>query len=354
MGLGIAIAGGIICATVLAVFSIVFSTSEQIYEINSSRTSAADLQNVVFQTNFEIQNMTGCSGNNSVSLILNNTGNEKLWDYEKFTIIVTYNATILGSPVETTENLEYNSDEAFEEAGGFSGCDGQFLRPDSDVSNTGWDDPNGNNNNLMWDDIDESPRDDADYVRASLNGGHSTDTFEVGLTDATDPQSSDGHIVRYAYRKSGGGTINITVELMQGVTQIASWTHLDIGTTFTQANHTLTALQADSITDYSDLRLRFTGNHVGGGASQVHLSWAEVEIPSDDNNIYSCNPVSISANQWTIDEISGDYYDPKIINTKEGGRICMKLSNNIHTGSYVISTVSTDVGKTISSTVAAS
>lgn len=342
MGLSIAVAGGIICVTVLAIFSIVFSLSGQVYEINSSRTKDASQDSAYLQTNFVIQYLNGDSGNDLVGLTLNNTGNEKLWEYEKFTVIVTYNATIFGSPVETTENLEYNSAEAFKEVG-----EAQFLRPDSDISIENWDDPNGNDNNLMWDDIDEATRDDTDYVTSgNINNGEPSEALQVGLTDATDPQSSTDHLVKYAYRGIGPGSVNLTVQLMQGALEIASWTHLAIGTTFTQANQTLSTAEADSITDYNDLRFIFTGNHAGGGSANVEISWAEMEI-------LECSAVAISAGQWTIDRISGNLHDPQIINTKEGGNICIKLSNNIHAGSNLISTVSTDVGKTATNTTAA-
>jgi hypothetical protein len=113
MGLGIAIAGGIICATVLAVFSIVFSTSGQIYEINSSRMDAADLQSVAFQTSMTVSDVTAASGSQYVNFTLTNTGNEKLWNYGKFNVIVNYTANVLGVPTQRAESITYttNSDE---------------------------------------------------------------------------------------------------------------------------------------------------------------------------------------------------------------------------------------------------
>jgi len=143
MGLGIAIAGGIICATVLAVFSIVFSTSGQIYEINYSRTHAADLQNVVFQTNMTVSGVTAKSGNQFVNFTLTNTGNEKLWNYKKFDIIINYTANVLGLPTQRAESITYTTDSVS------CGPDGTIATNNWIINNTSNDytDPNIVNTN---------------------------------------------------------------------------------------------------------------------------------------------------------------------------------------------------------------
>jgi hypothetical protein len=45
-------------------------------------------------------------------------------------------------------------------------------------------------------------------------------------------------------------------------TQIAQWTHTAIAETITAAAQTLSGAEADAITDYTDLYLRFVGNQV--------------------------------------------------------------------------------------------
>ncbi len=162
----------------------------------------------------------------------------------------------------------------------------QFARPDADISKGTWDDPNpGNNNNLLWDDVDEATRSDADYIRsANLGGATTTSTMQLRLSDVVDPQRSDNHFVKYTYRKSaaGGNTIDLSITLLQGTTVIATWSHSNIGNTFTLATQTLTPTQADSITNYNDLRLEFTGSCSvcgGGGARKMaQVSWTEIEL----------------------------------------------------------------------------
>lgn len=355
MGLGIAIAGGIICATVLAVFSIVFSTTGQVYDINLTRSKTYDLQSILMHTNTTISLLYGQSANNLVTFALNNTGIEKLWDYTKFTVMVTYDANILGSPIPTTEYLTFNSAQAFAQAG----CDCQIARPDSDVSKENWDDAvGGDNDDVLYDEINEIARNDTNYATSGplSSGGDLSETWEVGLSDVADPLTSSNHVLQYVYRKDapGGSQIDLTVKLMQGTTEIASWFHDKIGATATLASQTLSTAQADSITDYNDLRIRFVAEYSNGaGTKSAVITWAQFQVPTTDGT-YDCSPVAISSGQWTIDRIYDDLQDPEIINANEDGQICIKLSNSIFAGSNITALVSTDLGKVTSDTDTAS
>lgn len=153
----------------------------------------------------------------------------------------------------------------------------QFGRPDSDVTVNSW------TATPLWQKIDESTFSDADFISGDNN---TNDSCEVGLSNVGDPLSSTGHVFRYRYRKSaaGGNARNITVGLYQGGTLIAEQTHNGISETFTAGSLTLTGTQADSITDYNDLRIRFTASGTtggpGGNRRAVQVSWAELEVPN--------------------------------------------------------------------------
>jgi hypothetical protein len=93
------------------------------------------------------------------------------------------------------------------------------------------------------------------------------------LTSVVDPVSSANHIVRFRYRKesTGGEQINLTVELRQGYTNEGAQgtliatvaTLVDIpGASWTAGSYTLAGAEADAITDYANLYLRFVGNKV--------------------------------------------------------------------------------------------
>lgn len=93
---------------------------------------------------------------------------------------------------------------------------------------------------------------DTSYVQLS-NGG----SVQVGLAALTDPLSSSGHIVRYRAQYAGGATGgSVAVTLKQGPTTIASWTDT-LANAVAGISHTLTAGQADAITNYGDLSLTF-------------------------------------------------------------------------------------------------
>lgn len=131
----------------------------------------------------------------------------------------------------------------------------QIAVPISDVTDGSWLNELGSNTNLFAS-LDETVASDVDYIISSALAPAATDTCEVGLTSLTDPMLSTGHIVSYRYRCSIGAA-NLTVRLMQGATIIASWTHTSVSSSYAVATQTLAGVEADAITDYTNLRLRF-------------------------------------------------------------------------------------------------
>jgi hypothetical protein len=136
-----------------------------------------------------------------------------------------------------------------------------------------------------WTSINESTRDDSDFIRSHILPLEETlvATFEAGLSDLTDPTTGIGHVMRYAYKKSAtsGRTIALQVELLEGATARATRTHSNISANWTQADETLTIAEADAITDYTDLRMKFTFTASGTGTARSGMiSWAELEAPA--------------------------------------------------------------------------
>lgn len=128
----------------------------------------------------------------------------------------------------------------------FSTVTAQFARPISDVSAGTWTASSGSDLYAM---LDEAAASDADYIVTT-----GTSTCEVALAGLNDPAVSTGHIVRYRISSTTGG---ITVRLRQGTTTIASWTHNPAPTSLTTYSQTLSAGEADSITNYGALKLQF-------------------------------------------------------------------------------------------------
>lgn len=145
----------------------------------------------------------------------------------------------------------------------------QFARPDADLVIGSWTEDD-DTTDALFGEIDEATRDDADFDKSEdLTAAGDTSAFAVSLSDVTDPESSSGHTIRAALRKQGTAQMDATVELRQGYTSeasqgtlIATLSQSALTTSFTEYTHTLSSAEADAITDYTDLQLRFTGTYV--------------------------------------------------------------------------------------------
>jgi len=134
--------------------------------------------------------------------------------------------------------------------------------------------------------VSEIIRDDFDFIRTTGLGTSNTDTQFYTLSDIPDPLQSDGHVIRYTLSEANVGTnpVGFSIELRQGVTQIAKFVH-DQGTipsSFTLFERTLNTTQADAITDYNDLELTLIGScDVGctnGEREKILVSWIQFGV----------------------------------------------------------------------------
>lgn len=115
----------------------------------------------------------------------------------------------------------------------------------------------------------------------SPNGPVSTDCIFT-LGNNPDPQSSLNHRLEWAYGMSvaTGAKIAISAAVLQGVTTIATMTVTASNGPSITANLQLTAAQADSITDYNDLRVQFIANQISGGARRANIYWTRFITPT--------------------------------------------------------------------------
>lgn len=148
----------------------------------------------------------------------------------------------------------------------------QFGRPYTDTILDNWEEDDGTTTNI-YDQIDESTADDADFIRTQLSP--TSDVYVTKLTAVEDPISAAGHHVRYHYGKdvTGGDQIDLTVTLNQDyvneagqgvvkwpVTTPTDGVHTNLDSGWTSVDYTLTADEANSISDYASLFLRFVAN----------------------------------------------------------------------------------------------
>ena len=151
----------------------------------------------------------------------------------------------------------------------------QYARPDTDTSDGSWIDEGGGNTNL-YSHVDETSVDDSDYIE-SVDGMASADTVELGLSSVTDPENAANHTVFYRAKISEGmmgGGPDLTIALFQGGSQIATKTDAGLTTSFSDDNLNLSTSEANAITDYGDLRIKFTRAAGGGaGGETATVSW---------------------------------------------------------------------------------
>src|SRR3954468_16329145 len=130
-----------------------------------------------------------------------------------------------------------------------------YLRPDADSIDGGWTNELGGTS--LFSSIDETSADDSDYIRSSINPV--ADIAKISLGNPSGGVGAPAKI-RYRYKKDSTTTVNLTVRLLQGVTEIASWTHTGISSSYVTTEQTLTAPQLASITDFTDLYIVFEAN----------------------------------------------------------------------------------------------
>lgn len=130
----------------------------------------------------------------------------------------------------------------------FSGVSVQTVYPASDISAGNWTPSTGIS---LYATINENPASDVQY-----DSTPNASTMVVKLQSASSPGVTTGHVVNY--RCKGAGIL--TIDLMQGATVIATWTHNPAPAVYTTFAQAVTSLQAANITDYTDLRLRFAAS----------------------------------------------------------------------------------------------
>ena len=151
----------------------------------------------------------------------------------------------------------------------------QIVYPIADISNAGaWVPSSGS---VVYAVINDGSN--STYVESDNNPGAS-DTFEVRLDNLETPQAGAHTYSFRANRRSGGRTATLRVDLYQGTTLIRQGSARTLDGTITTYTETLTSGQADSITDWTNLRLRFVPGTSGeGAANRLGVYHVEKEVP---------------------------------------------------------------------------
>lgn len=150
-----------------------------------------------------------------------------------------------------------------------------FLRPDSNVTSTSY--------TGGFAEIDEETASDSDLAFGAINS--STPLLEVGTSNPPAAPGGVEGVVRWrsAIRNGNGvigsgNSLTATCTLLQGTTTIASDAYTAGNWSTREFNFTLS-----SVTNFNDLRLRFTQTASGGNNNSnrtgLAVSWAEIDVP---------------------------------------------------------------------------
>ncbi len=355
MGLSIVVSGAVISIAIMSVLFAMPNVVDSIINVSEVSTQASEFVEQISNTQIDLSSINANATENDLLFYLSNNGTEKLWNYEDFTVIVTYHTDIGGVPTQVTELFNYNASVAFSGAEGTPSV--SILRPQG-VASGGWGATTGCPGGSPQDCINEVIRDDATYIATSPLEDNWTDTVEFDLSNSAVPSIINDVTLRYTYGEAGDGTSNpdLRVTLLEGATTIAGpWTEPGQLPTpppdpnFDQSNRVLTPGEIAAIVDYNSLSVELHGECNGcptqnNQRDRVRVSWVELVISGTEPSSLGAPPLPSG---WTISTVSNDLTDPRIINSDEYAQVYVILSNSLSaSGGQITVSVSTDNGVT--------
>lgn len=156
----------------------------------------------------------------------------------------------------------------------------KFLRPSLEIDNIGGWSPSAGGNGFLWDRLNEEVPDGLATFVQSPALPDTFQTFEVKVFPELDPLINLGHKIRFSAEYIGLPSVyHLKVQLLEGLNLIAETPEVLLTTDFVTTQYDLTQAEAKSITDYTDLRLKFIPRFTSGFNSFVNITWAEMEVP---------------------------------------------------------------------------
>ena len=149
----------------------------------------------------------------------------------------------------------------------------QYARPDSTSSAGGF---TVSGAPTLHEAIDEvTANGDTDYIVSVITSNEA----HLGLSSVTDPNTGANHIMRFqAWSEKKNQVGQLTLYENSGNTLIATYNFSNPNRqAWTDLSFTLSTAEADSITDYLDLSIRFNNSAVGD--AEMRVTWFELEVP---------------------------------------------------------------------------
>ena len=378
MGVSNPISAIIILGVFISVLFTMPGILENITSIQEISSEVKVLENSIANTDVIIDNLDSRTNSIIVNFTLTNNGNEKIWDYENFDIIVTYDANIGGIESKVTESMVFDSvptggsiasiiyDDVTDFQGNCSPC--SFLHS---VTSSGAD-------RLL-------------VVGISPNAGQTVSSVDYGGIALTQIRSDDAGGLAHSSLwylvnpPTGSNSVDVTLSAADDVV-IGAMSFLGVdqtnpidvhnGNTGNSPNPTValtTTVDDDMIVDVvgtliGPLNAAFgqterwdltqvTTDGAGStrtvGLADIYTNtWANTAGPRDwaisaaALKPTPCNGLEV--NEWTLSKITNNLQEPTILNKDETAHICARLDNAVFSGGNVIVSVSTDLGKIVS------
>lgn len=397
MGLGVAIGGAIGALTMLVIILTYPMISDGIFEISNAKSEISDIQNSIKKTNFTIANLNTTTGSQFVNFTLSNTDLEKLWDFEKFNVIVTYDANIASVKTRVTEQFSYESESSF------LGIILPVIIPpitfDDSSSNQGSSTP------LTWThDVTASGSDtilivgvaskDEPVTSVTYNSDPLTqirnDAFGVNVVNSTlwyivnpDTGSNTVEVQLNAGSEVVGGAVSF--ENVHQTNPInadngnngntgnpsVSLTTTTIGTIIVDNVAILSASGLTVGADQTQRWNRIEGSTAGAGSTEdgstagtYTMNWIASEDKEWAISAAALEPMGVSTfflscssnngfdqSEWIIGGIISDELDPQVINHNEEAVVCIQLNNQVFSNGFVEVSISNELGKSTTSSV---
>ena len=175
--------------------------------------------------------------------------------------------------------------------------------------------------------VNEVVRDDNDFIQTTALGTSNIDTDIMTLSNIDDPKRSDSHFLKYTVREAGVGTnpVEFEIQLRQGASIIASFTHSSLPTFYTLFSQELNVTATNSITDYNDLEITLIGRCDDAGCDNqererfnVSFIVFEIELVKTGkiSSIDTISPTTLRIS-WQNDDLDAEITN--IIIQKENG-----------------------------------
>lgn len=385
MGLSRIIPMGIVIIPIMTMVMIVPGITNILFGVNTAALDVSSLEGDILDTHFRIENLQTTGLNNKVFFDLSNTGDTKFWDYENFDVILTYEGVVNSVAKNVTETLTYStvapSDDPIllDSVTSYTGTCVVLLFPcqishtvtnmESDrilivaiskqnnaaissveydgeaLTNIRSDDIDGNTaaHTSLWYLVDPHTGTHDVVIQAgvldapvvvgviSFTGVDQTNPIDAqnGSTGtSTTPATSVTTVTNEAWVvdvvSTNGGTTSV------GPGQVERWNDIQGGTT-----------RGSGSTEFTSL----AGTFQMSWTKSTSSDWAISAAALRPANVACC----VLVGDWTINNISGDYADPGIINKDEIAAVRAKTSYQIVTNGGMYVTVATDKGVKVSS-----